>query len=81
MVPGEVPEIRSITRFVAPLVKCRLFLIICVRFPGQEYAGTSKVPTVIFYGGDGVPRAIGAESLQIDVIHDAECEGWHKAER
>ena len=41
--------------------------------------GSAKIPTVIYYDGDGVARAIGAEALQDAVEEIAEENGWQKA--
>jgi hypothetical protein len=51
-----------------------------VRFPGQDDFEHSKIPTVIYYDDQGRPRATGAETLQPDVLDEAEEERWHKAE-
>ncbi|KAF9449855.1 hypothetical protein P691DRAFT_727192 [Macrolepiota fuliginosa MF-IS2] len=62
--PGRVPEIKPVTRF-----------------PGRvKVGGDAKVPTVIYYGSDGVPQAIGAET-EIEGIETLAHESrWEKAE-
>ncbi|KAJ7124054.1 hypothetical protein C8R43DRAFT_1031196 [Mycena crocata] len=62
--PGQVPVIRSITRF-----------------PGQQdVGGDSKVPTAIFYGRDGIIRALGAETSLAEYVEQAEEGRWELAE-
>lgn len=61
--PGVVPEIRGVNRF-----------------PAQGAVGADcKIPSVIYYDADGVPRAFGAETRQQDIIEQAEDENWTKA--
>jgi hypothetical protein len=79
MEPGEVPEICNVTRLVL-FAKYSLFLITHARFLGQEDLGDSRVPTIIYYNEEGCLCAIGAETLQPDILNEAESEGWHKAE-
>jgi len=62
--PGEVPVVRGVTRF-----------------PAQDHVGgNSKIPSIIYYDKKGDVRAVGAETLQENVILDAEEEGWDKVE-
>ncbi|TRM65694.1 hypothetical protein BD626DRAFT_566363 [Schizophyllum amplum] len=62
--PGRPSEIKAVTRF-----------------PGQaQIGGNAKIPTVIFYDGDGNVKAIGADTLSDSNIEAAEVEGWTKAE-
>ncbi|KAG5644291.1 hypothetical protein DXG03_008709 [Asterophora parasitica] len=62
--PGQVPEIKGVTRF-----------------PAQErVGGSSKIPTVIYYGQDGRVRAVGAEAMRESLRDTIEDEGWVKAE-
>ncbi|KAJ2917710.1 hypothetical protein MD484_g2727, partial [Candolleomyces efflorescens] len=61
--PGKVPEIRPVTRY-----------------PSQVHVGgDSKIPTVIYYDEDGIPCAIGAETLKEGIEADAEEYNWSKA--
>lgn len=51
------------------------------RFPGQEHsAGSSKVPSIIYYDKEGTSRAAGAEVNIAENVENAEDEGWMKAE-
>ena len=51
------------------------------RFPGQaEGRGNAKVPSILYYDARGNVRAVGSEALSMDVINDAEENGWMKAE-
>ncbi|KAL1725504.1 hypothetical protein EV714DRAFT_221153 [Schizophyllum commune] len=51
------------------------------RFPAQEHAGgDSKIPSVLFYDRYGQVRAVGAETLQEDVILRASDERWVRSE-
>ncbi|KAF9449853.1 hypothetical protein P691DRAFT_790221 [Macrolepiota fuliginosa MF-IS2] len=62
--PGRVPEIKPVTRF-----------------PGRvKVGGDAKVPTVIYYGSDGVPQAIGAETEREGIETLAHESQWEKAE-
>lgn len=50
------------------------------RFPSRvKVGGDAKVPTVIYYGPDNSPRAIGADTERegLDVIAE---DSWIKAE-
>ncbi|KAH9485830.1 Heat shock 70 kDa protein 12A [Psilocybe cubensis] len=62
--PGEVPEIRGVTRFPAQ----------------EHVGGDSKIPTIIYYDKQGDVRAVGAEAVREGIEADAEDEGWTKAE-
>ncbi|KAL1700707.1 hypothetical protein EV121DRAFT_213598 [Schizophyllum commune] len=62
--PGLVPQVYGVNRF-----------------PAQEHAGgDSKIPSVLFYDRGGRVRAVGAETLQEDVILRAADEGWVRSE-
>ncbi|KAF9442562.1 hypothetical protein P691DRAFT_810428 [Macrolepiota fuliginosa MF-IS2] len=62
--PGRVPEIKPVTRF-----------------PGRaQVGGDAKVPTVIYYGSDGIPQAIGAETEREGIEALAHESQWEKAE-
>ncbi|KXN81408.1 Heat shock 70 kDa protein 12B [Leucoagaricus sp. SymC.cos] len=51
------------------------------RFPSRaKVGGDTKVPTVVYYGPDGFPRAIGAETEREGIETIAEDSGWVKAE-
>ncbi|KAH9485825.1 Heat shock 70 kDa protein 12A [Psilocybe cubensis] len=58
--PGEVPEIRGVTRYPAQ----------------EHVGGDSKIPTVIQYDKQGRVQAVGAEALQETVEEIAEEEEW-----
>ncbi|KIM86828.1 hypothetical protein PILCRDRAFT_816085 [Piloderma croceum F 1598] len=62
--PGEVPEIKGVTRFPAQ----------------DHVGGDSKIPSILYYDQDGELRAVGAEALQESVIEQAEEGGWAKLE-
>jgi hypothetical protein len=62
--PGQVPEIRGVTRFPAQ----------------EKVGGDSKIPTIIYYDQSGVVKAVGAEALQESIAEFVEDEGWVKAE-
>ncbi|PPQ91259.1 hypothetical protein CVT25_006376 [Psilocybe cyanescens] len=62
--PGEVPEIRGVTRYPAQ----------------EHVGGDSKIPTIIYYDRQGNVRAVGAEAMQEGIEDSAEDEGWTKAE-
>ncbi|KAG6334775.1 hypothetical protein ID866_4308 [Astraeus odoratus] len=62
--PGEVPVIRGVSKF-----------------PAQEHVGgDNKIPSVMYYDGEGKIRAIGAETQQPHIIEEAVKEGWVKLE-
>ncbi|KAH6910162.1 hypothetical protein BKA70DRAFT_1272313 [Coprinopsis sp. MPI-PUGE-AT-0042] len=62
--PGQVPEIKGVTRFPAH----------------EQVSGASKIPTIIYYDEDGNAQAFGAEALQETVLERAAEEEWTKAE-
>ncbi|KAJ2917691.1 hypothetical protein MD484_g2693, partial [Candolleomyces efflorescens] len=63
--PGEVPEIKGVTRFPAH----------------EHVRGESKIPTVVYYDQAGNVRAVGAEAVQEGVVSDVALEeGWVKCE-
>lgn len=62
--PGQVPEVKEVTRFPA----------------NELISGASKIPTVIYYDREGKVRAVGAEALQEGIFEIAEEENWIKAE-
>ncbi|CDO71998.1 hypothetical protein BN946_scf184943.g33 [Trametes cinnabarina] len=56
--PGEVPQIQGITRF-----------------PGQENAaGSSKIPSILYYRRDGTVHSVGAEAARPGIELEAEDE-------
>ncbi|KAF6752176.1 hypothetical protein DFP72DRAFT_905128 [Ephemerocybe angulata] len=61
--PGNVPEIRPVTRYPFQ----------------EQAGGNSKIPTVIYYDLNGTVAAIGAETLKDGIEADAEELGWSKA--
>ncbi|KDR70823.1 hypothetical protein GALMADRAFT_254436 [Galerina marginata CBS 339.88] len=62
--PGQVPEIRGVTKFPA----------------NEHVGGSSKIPTVIYYDQSGNVRAVGAEAMREGIQEIAEDEQWIKAE-
>ncbi|KXN81415.1 Heat shock 70 kDa protein 12B [Leucoagaricus sp. SymC.cos] len=62
--PGREPDIKPVTRFPSRV----------------KTGGDTKVPTVIYYGPDGLPRAIGAETEREGIETIAEDSGWVKVE-
>ncbi|KAF5317094.1 hypothetical protein D9611_003520 [Ephemerocybe angulata] len=62
--PGQVPEIKPVTRFPAH----------------EHISGASKIPTIIYYDREGQVRAVGAEATKEGIFETAEDEGWVKAE-
>ncbi|KAF8805180.1 hypothetical protein BYT27DRAFT_7192857 [Phlegmacium glaucopus] len=64
LIPGEVPEIKRVTRFPAH----------------EHIGGASKIPTVIYYDQSGKVRAVGAEAMKEGIYEVAEDENWVKAE-
>jgi len=62
--PGQVPEIKGVTRFPAH----------------EHISGASKIPTIIFYDVEGKVRAVGAEATREGILEEAEDGKWTKAE-
>jgi len=62
--PGDPPVICGVTRFPAT----------------DHVGGNSKIPSIVYYDLEGVPRAFGGEALQESVIEKAEDEEWVKVE-
>ncbi|KAF8805120.1 hypothetical protein BYT27DRAFT_7243300 [Phlegmacium glaucopus] len=62
--PGQVPEIKGVTRFPAH----------------EHISGASKIPTVIYYDQNGKVKAVGAEAMKEGIFEVAEDENWVKAE-
>ncbi|CAA7260337.1 unnamed protein product [Cyclocybe aegerita] len=62
--PGQVPEIKPVTRFPAH----------------EHISGASKIPTIIYYDRTGKVRAVGAEAMKEGIYELAEDENWTKAE-
>ncbi|KAG6334774.1 hypothetical protein ID866_4307, partial [Astraeus odoratus] len=62
--PGEVPKIHGVARY-----------------PAQEHVGgDNKIPSILYYDQQLVPRAVGAETLQQHIIEQADEENWVKLE-
>ncbi|KAK0209592.1 hypothetical protein IW262DRAFT_1281463 [Armillaria fumosa] len=60
--PGTIPEIKGV-----------------MRFPSQEHVGSdAKIPTIMYYDGEGTVKAIGMEALKENIIKTAEDKGWVK---
>ncbi|KAI9573194.1 hypothetical protein HD554DRAFT_2059684 [Boletus coccyginus] len=62
--PGEVPKILGVSRYPAQ----------------EQVGGDSKIPSILYYDGQGSLRAVGAETLQQHIIDQAEEEKWVKLE-
>ncbi|TEB37894.1 hypothetical protein FA13DRAFT_1725514 [Coprinellus micaceus] len=62
--PGQVPEIKGVTRFPAH----------------EQISGASKIPTVIYYNKDGDVCAAGAEAMREGIYEMAMDEEWIKSE-
>ncbi|KAH8818659.1 hypothetical protein DL96DRAFT_1621662 [Flagelloscypha sp. PMI_526] len=62
--PGQVPEIKHVTRFPAQ----------------DRAGADSKIPSVIYYDRNGVARAFGAETMTEGIESQAVDEGWTKSE-
>ncbi|KAF7970806.1 hypothetical protein HWV62_22810 [Athelia sp. TMB] len=60
--PGEVPQIKGVTRFPAQ----------------ENVGGDSKIPSILYYDSQGKLCAVGAEAMQESVIEQAEDESWWK---
>lgn len=46
-------------------------------FPATDHVGgSSKIPSIVYYDLEGVPRSFGGEALQESIIEKAEEEGW-----
>ena len=75
--PGQVPRIRSVTRYVLPLTSAtaRNSSKASLRFPGQGLA-SSKIPSTIWYDASGKARAFGAEATLLETLDAADAEGW-----
>ncbi|KAI0738321.1 hypothetical protein C8Q80DRAFT_1113973 [Daedaleopsis nitida] len=56
--PGEVPKILGVTR----------------RWPGQEKAGDTKIPSILYYRPDGTVHSAGAEAAVPGIELEAEDE-------
>ena len=79
--PGQVPEIKGVTKsavFSNLVISCWTY---GCRFPAQEYiSGAPKIPTVIYYDQSGKVKAAGAEAMKESIYLIAEDENWVKAE-
>ncbi|KAF9559594.1 hypothetical protein CPC08DRAFT_736124 [Agrocybe pediades] len=62
--PGQVPEIKGVTRFPA----------------NEHISGASKIPTIIYYDAQGKVRAVGAEATCEGILEQAQDGNWTKAE-
>ncbi|EDR07836.1 uncharacterized protein LACBIDRAFT_327574 [Laccaria bicolor S238N-H82] len=62
--PGQVPEVKGVTRFPAQ----------------EHSSGSSKIPTVVYYDKQGTVRAIGAEAASEGIFEQAEDGDWYKVE-
>ncbi|KAH8818665.1 hypothetical protein DL96DRAFT_1820093 [Flagelloscypha sp. PMI_526] len=62
--PGQVPEIKHVTRFPAQ----------------DRAGADSKIPSIMYYDQKGVARAFGAEALDEGIIDKAYQEDWTKVE-
>ncbi|TFK33569.1 hypothetical protein BDQ12DRAFT_738725 [Crucibulum laeve] len=82
--PGQVPEIKGVTRQVKSCHRSLEILltgVLPLRFPAQEnVGGDSKIPTIIYYDQNGTMKAAGAEAIAEGIEDSAEENGWIKAE-
>jgi len=83
--PGETPDIRGVTRCVLCISDTELarlkLTVVPNSFPAHEQVNSgSKIPTIIYYDGDGEVRAVGSEAMKEDIVRQAKEEGWYKAE-
>ncbi|KZP20070.1 hypothetical protein FIBSPDRAFT_546789 [Athelia psychrophila] len=62
--PGEVPQIRGVTRYPAQ----------------EAVGGDSKIPSILYYNAEGEVCAVGAEAMQESIVEQAEDEKWSKLE-
>ncbi|KAF5320698.1 hypothetical protein D9619_002170 [Psilocybe cf. subviscida] len=62
--PGVIPEIRGVNRFPAQ----------------EDVGGDCKIPTIIYYDGQGAVRAVGAEALDPALEQEDDFDDWTKAE-
>ncbi|KAJ2917954.1 hypothetical protein MD484_g2428, partial [Candolleomyces efflorescens] len=62
--PGQVPEIKGVTRFPAH----------------EQVNGASKIPTILYYDKRGNVTAAGAEAAREGIYEIAKDEGWIKSE-
>ncbi|KAF6742006.1 hypothetical protein DFP72DRAFT_1110160, partial [Ephemerocybe angulata] len=60
LTPGQVPEIRGVTRFPAQ----------------EHVGGDCKIPSIMYYDKDGVVKAAGAEAMKEDIVAQKEDEEW-----
>ena len=81
--PGQVPEIRGVTRSASFQQFYFKFGVIIsyygCRFP-DAHRSASKIPTVIYCDQTGKVRAVGAEAMKKDICEVGEDEKWVKAE-
>ncbi|KAH6897986.1 hypothetical protein BKA70DRAFT_1159601 [Coprinopsis sp. MPI-PUGE-AT-0042] len=61
--PGQVPEIRGITRFPAQ----------------EHVGGDCKIPSFLYYDQQGAVKAVGAEAMREDIAAQRDDEEWIKA--
>lgn len=64
MDPGEVPEIRTVTRFPEQV----------------QSGGDCKIPSILYYDREGNVKAVGAEAMREGIEGIAEDEEWTKVE-
>lgn len=64
MDPGEVPEIRTVTRFPEQV----------------QFGGDCKIPSILYYDRQGNVAAVGAEAVREGIEGIAEEQGWTKVE-
>lgn len=52
-----------------------------IRYPAQEHVGgDNKIPSILYYDRQGAVKAVGAETLQQQIVEQAEEENWIKLE-
>jgi hypothetical protein len=64
MDPGQVPEIRTVTRFPEQV----------------QSGGDCKIPSILYYDRQGKVKAVGAEAVREGIEGIAEEQGWTKVE-
>ncbi|KAL4079085.1 hypothetical protein J3A83DRAFT_4367804 [Scleroderma citrinum] len=62
--PGEVPEIRGVSKFPAQ----------------DHVGGDNKIPSIVYYDQEGTVRAVGAETQQPHIIEEATKDQWIRLE-
>ena len=78
--PGDLPVICSITQWVVILLQSSLCSF-SGKFPATDHVGgESKIPSIVYYDQEGIPRAFSGKALQESIIEKAKDEEWIKVE-